>query len=181
MPLVLLRSNPFLLLICSPVVRGSLVLVVAGRNAARSTFSTRRDQSRTAIDAKDGLLASRCRMLRFAAPSRADMLVDHATTLRAMAHRCVLTSMVQVIARIVPVELSHHQMTPSLRVFDYRSRLEHCASASHRPSRTASQKRARASARPSPKSRSLFGVKTPSKSRILAVRSQSHRRYRPRD
>jgi len=85
-----------------------------------------RDQLHAAIDAKYALLASRRRMLYVAALSRTDALVDDATTRRTMPHRCVVTSMVHVVARIASVELSHHRATPSPRVRLRLSPLERC-------------------------------------------------------
>jgi hypothetical protein len=84
------------------------MLAVAGRSA----FSTMRDQPRTAIDAEYASLASCCRMLCVAALSRADALVDDATTHRAMADGGLRPSMIQVVARIALLELSHHRATP---------------------------------------------------------------------
>jgi|SRR5579862_2087466 len=90
------------------------------------------DQLHTAIDTKDAAPASRCRMLCIAASSRTDAPVDDATTCGAMAHRCIRASMVQVVARLAPLVLSHPRV-PLLRAFDYGSRIEHCASASRGP------------------------------------------------
>ena len=145
-----------------------------GGGAAPSTCSTMSDQLHPAIDAEYALLASRCRMLRVAARLRAKALVDDAPARRAMADRCVRASMIHVVTRVASIEVSYHRVTPSPRVallFCFA----HWASASDRPSRTASQKRARASARPFPRSRVLFGAKRPSNPRSRLRCCQSHR------
>lgn len=76
------------------------------------TCSTMGDQSRTAIDAEYGLLPSRCRVLRLAALSRANTFVDGVATRWAMADGRGRASMIQVVARVAPLELSHHRAIP---------------------------------------------------------------------
>jgi len=76
------------------------------------TCSTMGDQSRTAIDAEYGLLPSRCRVLRLTALSRANTFVDGVATRWAMADGRGRASMIQVVARVAPLELSHHRATP---------------------------------------------------------------------
>ncbi len=144
-------------------------------------FSVTGDQLRTASDAEHVLLASRCRVLGLAAPLPGNAVVDDTAAARAMADRRVRAPVIQIVAGIVSIELSHSQALPFLG-FGYGSRFEDCASASRRPSRTSSQKCARACCvRPSPRGRSLFGIKPASRSRILAPRCQSLRQRSLRD
>jgi hypothetical protein len=80
--------------------------------------------------------------------------------------------MIQVLARVGSPPLLHHFVLLAFCTADHGSRLEF-ASASRCPSRTAAQKRARASVRRSSSSRSLLGAMRPGTPIALPPRRHS--------
>ena len=89
------------------------MLAPAGWSAGSSVLSTSEISFVPQSAQKYTVLASLFRMLCVGAVSPTDLLVDDITTRRAMAYRCVLAPMIQVVARVAPLQMSDHRgLTP---------------------------------------------------------------------